>query len=95
MVTLPYLVVVILQTTPAATTPPVTNEGSHMPTFQKPTAAELRKRLTPQQYEVTQRDATERPFRNEFWNSHAPGIYVDVVSGEPLFSKSSPRPVLT
>jgi peptide-methionine (R)-S-oxide reductase len=57
-----------------------------MPTFQKPSDEELRKRLTPQQYEVTQHDATERPFRNEFWNNHAPGIYVDVVSGEPLFS---------
>jgi methionine-R-sulfoxide reductase len=61
-------------------------EGPHMPTFQKPSDEELRKRLTAQQYEVTQHDATERPFRNEFWNNHAPGIYVDVVSGEPLFS---------
>jgi peptide-methionine (R)-S-oxide reductase len=44
--------------------------------------------LTPQQYAVTQTDATEPPFRNEFWNNHDDGIYVDVVSGEPLFSST-------
>ena len=43
-------------------------------------------RLTPEQYQVTQRDATEPPFRNEFWDNHEPGLYVDVVSGEPLFA---------
>ena len=48
--------------------------------------AELRARLTPEQYEVTQREGTEPPFRNEHWDNHRPGIYVDVVSGEPLFS---------
>jgi methionine-R-sulfoxide reductase len=48
--------------------------------------ADLRRALTPLQYEVTQHAATETPFRNEFWNNHRPGIYVDVVSGEPLFS---------
>ncbi|MEO5919560.1 MAG: peptide-methionine (R)-S-oxide reductase MsrB [Pseudolysinimonas sp.] len=42
--------------------------------------------LTPRQYEVTQNAATEPPFRNEFWNTHDDGIYVDIVSGEPLFS---------
>ncbi|HYN82747.1 MAG TPA: peptide-methionine (R)-S-oxide reductase MsrB [Gemmatimonadaceae bacterium] len=47
---------------------------------------ELKKILTPIQYAVTQRDATETPFRNEYWDNHEPGIYVDVVSGEPLFS---------
>jgi len=47
---------------------------------------ELRKRLTPIQYEVTQNNATEPPFRNEFWDHHEDGIYVDIVSGEPLFS---------
>ncbi len=52
----------------------------------RPNAEELKKRLTPLQYEVTQNEATEPPFRNEYWNNHAPGIYVDVVSGEPLFS---------
>ena len=54
--------------------------------YAKPTDAELKKKLTPLQYDVTQNDATEAPFRNEYWNNHEPGIYVDVVSGEPLFS---------
>jgi peptide-methionine (R)-S-oxide reductase len=43
-------------------------------------------RLTPDQYKVTQQAATEPPFRNEFWDNHEPGLYVDVVSGEPLFA---------
>jgi peptide methionine sulfoxide reductase msrA/msrB len=47
---------------------------------------QLRKRLTPEQYRVTQENATEPPFRNEYWDNKRPGIYVDVVSGEPLFS---------
>jgi len=54
--------------------------------FRKPSSGELRKTLTPLQYEVTQEEGTERPFANEYWNNHRPGIYVDVVSGEPLFS---------
>ncbi len=57
-----------------------------MATFTKPSEAELRKRLSPLQYEVTQHEGTERPFSNEYWNNKRPGIYVDVVSGEPLFS---------
>ena len=48
--------------------------------------AELRQRLTPLQFEVTQREGTEPPFQNEYWDEHRDGIYVDVVSGEPLFS---------
>ena len=43
-------------------------------------------RLTREQYQVTQQDATEPAFRNEFWDNHEPGLYVDVVSGEPLFA---------
>jgi len=54
--------------------------------FRKPPAAELQKKLTPLQFEVTQRGGTERPFANEYDANHRPGIYVDVVSGEPLFS---------
>ena len=54
--------------------------------FVKPADAELRSRLTPEQYEVTQRDGTERAFRNAYWDNHEAGIYVDVVSGEALFS---------
>jgi len=54
--------------------------------FKKPTEAELRRTLASRQYEVTQHAATEPPFHNEYWDNHLPGIYVDVVSGEPLFS---------
>jgi methionine-R-sulfoxide reductase len=54
--------------------------------FQKPPAAELKKQLTPLQFSVTQHADTEPAFGNEFWNNHQPGIYVDIVSGEPLFS---------
>lgn len=53
---------------------------------QKKTAAELAQKLTPLQYKVTQQDGTEPPFRNEHWDNKRHGIYVDVVSGEPLFS---------
>jgi peptide-methionine (R)-S-oxide reductase len=42
--------------------------------------------LTPEQYRVTQQDGTERPFQNEYWDNKEPGLYVDVVSGEPLFA---------
>src|SRR6266568_1219077 len=52
----------------------------------KPSDADLRRTLTPLQYEVTQHEVTERPFQNEYWDNHKAGIYVDVVSGEPLFS---------
>lgn len=55
-------------------------------TYSKPTDGELRRRLTPLQYEVTQHGATEAAFGNEFFDHHEPGIYVDIVSGEPLFS---------
>ncbi len=56
--------------------------------FRKPADGELKKLLTPMQYRVTQREYTEPPFQNEFWNQHEAGIYVDVVSGEPLFSST-------
>ena len=64
--------------------PPFTNAS--MITFQKPSAAELKQKLTRLQYEVTQHAATEPSFRNEFHDNHKPGIYVDIVSGQPLFS---------
>jgi methionine-R-sulfoxide reductase len=54
--------------------------------YTKPSKAELKKTLTPLQYDVTQNAATERPFDNQYWNNHEAGIYVDIVSGEPLFS---------
>ena len=54
--------------------------------YHKPSDAKLRERLTPEQYEVTQQEGTELPFQNAYWDNHEAGIYVDVVSGEPLFS---------
>lgn len=54
--------------------------------FRKPTEQELRSKLSAEQYHVTQKDGTERPFQNVYWDNKKPGIYVDVVSGEPLFS---------
>ena len=53
--------------------------------FSRPDDEKLRKQLTPMQYKVTQKEGTEPPFQNEFWDNKEPGIYVDVVSGEPLF----------
>jgi methionine-R-sulfoxide reductase len=60
--------------------------GKTWRTFMKPSKKELMQRLTPMQYEVTQKDGTEPAFNNEYWNNKREGIYVDVVSGEPLFS---------
>jgi peptide methionine sulfoxide reductase msrA/msrB len=57
-------------------------------TYPKPSDPELRQRLSPIEYEVTQHAATEPAFRNRFWNNHEAGLYVDVVSGEPLFSSA-------
>lgn len=54
--------------------------------FTKPSKEELKKQLTPTQYKVTQEDGTEPPFKNEYWDNKRPGIYVDIVSGAPLFS---------
>jgi methionine-R-sulfoxide reductase len=56
--------------------------------IKRPTDAELKSKLSPEQYKVTQCSATEPPFQNAFWDHHEPGIYVDVVSGEPLFSST-------
>ncbi len=53
---------------------------------QKHDDRELREKLTPLQYDVTQREGTEAPFANEYWDEHREGIYVDVVTGQPLFS---------
>ena len=57
-----------------------------MEKFVKPSEQELKKKLTPLQYDVTQHEGTEPPFRNEYADNHKAGIYVDIVSGEPLFS---------
>ncbi|MEW6670573.1 MAG: peptide-methionine (R)-S-oxide reductase MsrB [Thermodesulfobacteriota bacterium] len=58
------------------------------PVYVIPDDMELRKRLTPLQYQVTRKEGTEPPFKNEYWDNHAEGIYVDIVSGEPLFSST-------
>jgi peptide methionine sulfoxide reductase msrA/msrB len=56
--------------------------------YTKPSAAEVKSKLTPEQFEVTQACGTEPPFHNAYWDNHKPGIYVDVVTGEPLFSST-------
>jgi peptide methionine sulfoxide reductase msrA/msrB len=63
-----------------------TQSGDRMKSYQKPDRAQLKKKLNAEQYAVTQESATEPPFQNEFWNHKQHGIYVDIVSGEPLFS---------
>jgi peptide methionine sulfoxide reductase msrA/msrB len=64
------------------------NVPSSKRVYTKPPQAELEKRLTSLQYDVTQNEGTEPPFQNTFWNNHERGLYVDIVSGEPLFSSS-------
>jgi len=54
--------------------------------YAKPSDAEIKQKLTKLQYNVTQHEATETPFNNQYWDNHEDGIYVDIVSGEPLFS---------
>jgi peptide methionine sulfoxide reductase msrA/msrB len=61
------------------------NENIHHD-YARPSEEEIKRRLTPIQYNVTQEDGTERPFSNDYWDNKSDGIYVDVVSGEPLFS---------
>jgi peptide-methionine (R)-S-oxide reductase len=79
---LPFVASAQTRTASAARTPTVATPRP----FVKPTDAELRARLTAEQYQVTQQEGTERAFRNAYWDNHEAGIYVDVVSGEPLFS---------
>lgn len=70
----------------AETKPVPTQPSLNMKEFQKPDPAELKKKLTPEQFAITQKCGTEPAFRNAYWDNHQPGLYVDVVSGEPLFS---------
>lgn len=74
----------------SATSQPATRHGiakmDGTKMYKKPSDAELRKQLSPIEYEVTQRDATEPPFNNRYWDNHEAGLYVDVATGEPLFS---------
>jgi peptide methionine sulfoxide reductase msrA/msrB len=69
-----------------AQAPSKTKETSPVKSYLKPPSTELKQKLTDEQYRVTQECGTEPPFRNAYWDNHEPGIYVDVVSGEPLFS---------
>src|SRR5687768_6057377 len=84
------LIVTLAAAGPAAPKPPARPaalKGTYsMTDFKKPSDQELKTRLTPVQYQVTQHEGTEPPFRNEYRDNHLQGIYVDVVSGEPLFS---------
>ncbi len=64
------------------------SSGEKWKLFMKPSKADLKKKLTKTQYTVTQQDGTEPAFNNEYWNNHRDGIYVDIVSGEPLFSST-------
>jgi len=61
-------------------------EKMNNPTKPVPTDAELREKLTKDQYKVTRQCGTETPFHNAYWDNHKPGIYVDIITGEPLFS---------
>jgi methionine-R-sulfoxide reductase len=65
---------------------PMTNPSSTKEKTDKANETDLKKKLTPEQYRVTQMCGTEPPFNNEYWDNHHAGIYVDVVSGEPLFT---------
>jgi peptide methionine sulfoxide reductase msrA/msrB len=72
----------------AAAEGPANKKGVKEKAMTKPSKGELKQRLSPLQYKVTQEEGTEPPFRNEYWDNHEPGIYVDVVSGEALFSST-------
>ncbi len=74
------------QTNTGAQATAVSSANTNMDNFQKPPDAELKRKLTDTQYKVTQHSATEPAFHNEFWNNQKPGLYVDIVSGKPLFS---------
>jgi methionine-R-sulfoxide reductase len=79
-----WAIIATLALIPAGTAPggdPATARGA-----QKMSEEELRQRLTPEQYKITQESGTERAFKNEYWDNHRAGIYVDIVSGEPLFA---------
>lgn len=75
-----------VMTAVAPATEPEESKEMKSSTYNRPSDDELRERLTPLQWKVTQEDATERPFANEYWDNKEEGIYVDVASGEPLFS---------
>jgi methionine-R-sulfoxide reductase len=78
--------VTVLQVRAAEQDPRAGNKPHANPRWRRPSEDEIKRRLTPLQYEVTQEEGTEAPYRNAYWNNEQDGIYVDIVSGEPLFS---------
>lgn len=78
MIRMTFAALIILGVTPSM--------AADEKTYSKPSESVLRKRLTPEQYRCTQEEGTERPFQNQYWDHHEDGLYVDVVSGQPLFS---------
>jgi methionine-R-sulfoxide reductase len=78
---LPALLISATSTPVVAQTPAASNTA-----WKRPSDDELKKKLTPLQFNVTRHNDTEFPFRNEYWDNHEDGIYVDIISGEPLFS---------
>ena len=87
---IPALLLAVACSGPAGEATAVAEESEPMSetTYDRPSDEELRARLTPLQWKVTQEDGTERPFSNEYWDNKKEGIYVDIVSGEPLFSSN-------
>ena len=79
-------IIALVRPSRAQPTNTINYQPETMKDFKKPAATELKKKLSAEQFNVTQSCGTEPPFRNAYWDNHAPGIYVDVVSGEPLFS---------
>lgn len=88
---LPVLLSVLLPAAAVvpATQAPAAESKGETKVYTKPSDEELREQLTPLQWRVTQEEGTEAPFRNEYWDNKEPGIYVDIVSGEPLFSSTT------
>lgn len=71
---------------PSTAATATTTSTAPLGAYSRPTDEVIKQKLTPLQFQVTQHEATEPPFRNAYWDQHEPGLYVDVVSGEPLFS---------
>jgi len=82
------LVAVMLLSSAAVHAAPAPHKKENTMTYKKPSQEELKKTLTPEQFSVVCNAATEPPFQNAYWNNHAAGIYVDIASGEPLFSST-------
>ncbi len=83
-----FLPLVFIALSVFAAEPKATSQKKETPVekqYTKPTDAELKKKLTPEEYNVAVQCGTEPPFKNAYWNNHKPGLYVDKISGEPLF----------